>query len=212
MTHLKKTFKQDSRLLLSQSDPLWLSMWRFFSSFLVFIYLLPSNFILFLSCILLHNKLLFGTNLERGYILTHLCVSSPTISVCVSLSQCSFLICLLYLPCNSLQWVWPTRDSLSYWFNDASSCFTGICMSVCKHSVFMHKDSQANMYCQLRKHTLMLTTSVTLSLQLLDVSQMVKTIWRGVRQTHADGLILPGSICRLGETSKTGPDQWEMHF
>lgn len=62
-------------------------------------------------------------------------------------------------------------------------------MSVCKHSVLMHKDSQANMHCQLSKHTLMLTTSVTLSLQLLDVSQMVKTTWRGVRQMHSSLLV-----------------------
>lgn len=53
------------------------------------------------------------------------------VSSCPCLHQCSFLICLVCLPCNSLQWAaGPARESLSYWFNDASSYFTGIFMSM----------------------------------------------------------------------------------
>lgn len=59
-----------------------------------------------------------------------LCIS-VCLSSCTCLCQCSFLICLVCLPCNSLQWAaGPARESLSYWFNDASAYFTGIYMSV----------------------------------------------------------------------------------
>lgn len=50
---------------------------------------------------------------------------------CPRLCHRSFLICLVCLPCNSVQWAaGPAREPLSYWFNDASSYFTGIYMSV----------------------------------------------------------------------------------
>lgn len=140
LTYLKPLPKDMTVWLLpSRSDPRWPEMCCFWGGFII------SSF-LFSSFCFNHRKMAqFLLVLRLSNFSFSISCARVFVSASLRLRGCQqrFLVRFVCLPCNSLQRAaGPAREPLSYWFNDSSSYFAGICMSVLLSTLSTHAQSQ----------------------------------------------------------------------
>lgn len=133
LTYLK-TLPKDMTVwsLLSPSDPLWLQMCCFW-------------FCYHLSALTIGRWHIYAGSFScfSDFPISHFpsFCTGAFVSGSLRLRDCQqrFLVRFVCLPCNSLQRAaGPAREPLSYWFNDSSSYFAGICMSVLLSTLSTH--------------------------------------------------------------------------